>query len=73
MGYYYETSFLLQGHIKGIDFVAICSFFPCSLTVVYRDRQLKSSRADQQNNLFIFQPDFNIEILPKNAIKHLVS
>ena len=50
-------------------FVAFCSFFPCSLTVVHRDRQRKSggrqwksSRAGQQNIFFIFQPDFNVEI-----------
>ena len=61
-------------------FVAFCSFFTCSLTVVHkgrpwkrRGRQWKSSRAGQQNNFFIFQPDFNVEISPKNATKHPVA
>ena len=44
-------------------------FFP----VFHRGRQLKSSRAGQQNNFFRFQPDFNIEISPKNATKHPVA
>ena len=35
-------------------------------------RQWKSSRAGQQNIFFIFQSDFNIEILPKNETKHPV-
>ena len=63
-----------------ILFVAFCSFFPCSLTVVHRDRQQKSggrqwksSRAGQQNILVIFQPDFSEEISPKNATKHPVA
>ena len=30
-------------------------------------REVKNSRAEQQNNFIIFQPDFNIEISPKNA------
>ena len=42
-------------------------------TVFHRGRQQKSSRAGQQNNFFIFQYDFNIEILPKNATKHPVA
>ena len=61
-------------------FVAFCSFFPCSLTVFHRkkkqksrDRQWKSSRAEQQNNFFIFQPEFNLEISSKNATKHPVA
>ena len=39
-------------------------------TIFHRGRQQKSSRAGQQNNFFIFQPDFNVEISPKNATKH---
>ena len=61
-------------------FVAFCSFFPCSLTVFHRGRQQKSrgrqwksSRAGQQNFFFIVQPDFNVEISPKNATKHPVA
>ena len=61
-------------------FVAFCSFFPCSLTFFHRGRkqksggrQQKSSRAGQQNNFFIFQPDFNVQISPKNATKHPVA
>jgi hypothetical protein len=27
----------------------------------------------KQNNFFIFQPDFNVEISPKNATKHPVA
>ena len=42
-------------------FVAFCSF--------YSGRQQKSSRAGQQNNFFIFQPEFSEEISPKNAVK----
>ena len=62
------------------SFVAFCSFFPCSLTVFHKGRQQKSggrqqksSRAGQQNNFFIFQPDFKEEIAPKNATKHPVA
>ena len=41
--------------------------------VFHRGRQLKSSRARQQNNFFFtFHPDFNVEISPKNATKHPV-
>ena len=42
------------------DFVAFCGFFPDSLTVFNRGRQLKSSRAGQQNNFFIFWLHFSI-------------
>ena len=43
-------------------------------TVFQRSRQQKSSRAGQQNIFFfIFQPDFNVEISPKNATKHPVA
>jgi hypothetical protein len=42
-------------------------------TVFHRGRQQKSSRAGQQNNFFIFQPDFNEEISPKNATKNPVA
>ena len=42
-------------------------------TVFHRGRQQKSSRAGQQNIFFIFQPDFNVEISPKNATKHPVA
>ena len=42
-------------------------------TVFHRGRQWKSSRAGQQNIFFIFQPDFNVEISPKNATKHPVA
>ena len=42
-------------------------------TVFRRGRQQKSSRAGQQNIFFIFQPDFNEEISPKNATKHPVA
>jgi hypothetical protein len=42
-------------------------------TVFHRCRQWKSSRAGQQNTFFIFQPDFNKEISPKNATKHPVA
>ena len=41
--------------------------------VFHRGRQQKSSRAGQQNNFFIFQSDFNIEISPKDATKHPVA
>ena len=64
----------------GYHFVAFCSFFPSSLTVFHRGRQLKSGsrqqksfRAGQQNIFFIFEPDFNEEISPKNATKHPVA
>ena len=42
-------------------------------TVFHRGRQQKSSRTGQQNIFFIFQPDFNVEISPKNATKHPVA
>ena len=42
-------------------------------TVFHRGRQQKCSRAGQQNIFFIFQPDFNEEISPKNATKHPVA
>ena len=42
-------------------------------TVFHRGRQQKSSRAGQQNIFFIFEPDFNEEISPKNATKHPVA
>ena len=42
-------------------------------TVFHRGRQRKISRAGQQNIFFIFQPDFNIEISPKDATKHPVA
>ena len=41
--------------------------------LVFGGRQQKSSRAGQQNNFFIFQPDFKEEIAPKNATKHPVA
>ena len=41
-------------------------------TVFHRGRQQKSSRAGQQNILFIFHPDFNVEVSPKNVTKHPV-
>ena len=31
------------------------------------------SRAGKQNIFFIFQPDFNVKISPKNATKHPVA
>ena len=42
-------------------------------TVFHRGRQQKSTRAGQQNNFFIFKPDFNEEISRKNATKHPVA
>ena len=36
------------------------------------DRQWKSSRAGQQNIIFILQPDFNVKLSPKNATKQPV-
>ena len=42
-------------------------------TVFHRGRQQKSSRAGQQNNFFIFQPNFIVQISPKNATKHPVA
>ena len=39
-------------------------------STVFRD---KRSRAEQQNNFFILQPDCNIEISPKNTTKHSVA
>ena len=42
-------------------------------TVFHRGRQQKSSRAGQQNIFFIYQPNFNIEISPKNGTKHPVA
>ena len=63
-------------------FVAFCSYFPGSLTVVHKGRQQKSgvrqqksggrqqksSRAGQQNYFFKFQPYFNLEIhITQNA------
>ena len=42
-------------------------------TVFHRGREWKSSRAGQQNNFFIFPPNFNVEISPKNATKHSVA
>ena len=42
-------------------------------TVFHSGRQKKGSRAGQQNIFFIFQPDFNVEISPKNATKHPVA
>ena len=56
-----------------IVFVAFCSFFPGSLNVFLKGRQLKSSTAGQQNNFFIFWPHSVVEKLPKNATKHLVA
>ena len=44
-----------------------------SSTVFHRGRQQKSTRAGQQNNFFIFKPDFNEEISRKNATKHPVA
>ena len=41
--------------------------------VFHRVKQWKRSRAGQQNNLFIFQPDFDVEISPKNETKHPVA
>ena len=42
-------------------------------TVFHKGKEQKSSRAGQQNNFSIFQPDFNVEISPKNATKHPVA
>ena len=51
----------------------LCCILKEIVTYFLRVRQVKSSKAEQQNNLFIFQPHFNIEILPKNATKHPVA
>ena len=65
----YETSNYLKiqtyGNEKALELT--------NNTVFHRGRQWKSSRAGQQNNFFIFQPDFNVEISPKNATKHPVA
>ena len=48
---FYPRHGLISSNIQRIwvaIFVAFCSFFPCSLTVVHRGRQWKSSRADTQ-------------------------
>ena len=42
-------------------------------TVFHRGRQQRSSRAGKQNIFSIFQPDFYLEISPKNATKHPVA
>ena len=67
-----------------LHFLAI----PCSLTVFHRGRQLKSGgrqlfsigvhnekalELDNRIVFYIFQPDFNVEISPKNATKHPVA
>ena len=36
-------------------------------TVFHRGKQWKRSTAGQQNDFFILQPDFNVEISPKNV------
>ena len=59
----------LQSILYSSFLLHFVAFFPCSLTVFHRSRQLKSSRAGQQNNFLIFQPYFNVEIPPKNATK----
>ena len=54
-------------------FVAFCSFFPCSLTVVHRALAgVDNEKALELDNR-IYQPDFNLEISPKNATKHPVA
>ena len=58
---------------KQKGFVAFCTFFPCSLTIVHNRRQWNSSRAGQQNIFFKFQLHFNVDLSPKNAIKHPVA
>ena len=61
-------------------FVAFCSFFHvASLFATGADN--KKGGLDNENGLeldnriffFIFQPDFNVEISPKNATKHPVA
>jgi hypothetical protein len=37
------------------------------------DNEKALHRAGQQNIFFKFQPDFNVEISPKNATKHPVA
>ena len=63
------------------NFVAFCSFFPGSLTGFHKGRQLKSggrqlksSRAGQQNIVFhILGPHFSIKEITQNVTKHPVA
>ena len=51
----------------------LCCILKEIVTYFLRVRQAKNSKSEHKNNLFIFQPHFNIEILPKNATKHPVA
>ena len=64
--------------IHELNFVAFCSFFPCSLTVVHSNWStgvdnekvgVDNEKALELDNriFFIFQLNFNREISPKNC------
>ena len=69
----------MTAKVKNIYFVAFCSFLlVASLFATEVDNEkvgytIKSSRGGQQNISFIIQPDFNVDISPKNVAKHLVA
>ena len=60
-----------------ILFVALCSFFPCSLTFFHwgrqRERGIDNEKALELTDNTVFYRDFNLEISPKNATKHPVA
>ena len=75
-GYWYLLHFVAFFHLASLFSTGVDNEKALELTnstVFHRGRQWKSSRAGQQNIFFIFQPDFNVEISPKNATKHPVA
>ena len=78
----YENYDLHKGTLNHIISNFLCErIFCCThkhiivilLHFFHRGRQWKSFRAGQQNDFFIFQPYFNVEISFKNATKHPVA
>ena len=69
---FYPRHGLISSNIQRIwvaIFVAFCSFFPFSLTVVHRGRQWKSSRAGQQNIFFNISAWFQYRIMTQKCNK----
>ena len=70
--YQYQLQIIIQKsyNMQQTFFFAFCSFFPCSQT---QGQTRKSGSRQGKYNLFIFQPEFNTKIPPKNATKHPVA
>ena len=52
---------LFQRSFVSKDFVAFCSFFPCSLTVVHRGRQRKSGGRQWKSSVKLFSREYTLK------------